>query len=74
MVILKSVQECAENLLAPNPVLFEKIGDRTIPRYKPGHMGKVAKINPKCTYVGWHYSGVAITHVVDQAERIAELF
>ena len=71
---LKSVQECAENLLAPNPVIFEKIGDRTIPRYKPGHMGKVAKINPKCTYVGWHYSGVAITHVVDQAERIAELF
>ncbi len=70
----ESVRRCAESLLSSNPVLFEKIGERKIPRYLPGHLQKMTQLNPECTYVGWCYSGVSVTHVVDQAERISELF
>ncbi len=69
-----SVQECAESLLANNPVIFKKIGERKIPNYKPGHMARISQISPDCSYAGWSYSGVSITHVIDQSERIAELF
>ena len=69
-----SVKECAESLIAPNPVMFTKIGERQIPKYKPGCMGKLSQIDLNCSFVGWHYSGVSITHVVDQSERLAELF
>ena len=71
---LNSVQECAESLLATNPIIFKKIGERKIPHYKPGHMSKLSQISLDCSYVGWSYSGVSITHVIDQSERIAELF
>ena len=70
----ESVKTSAESLLAKDPVLFEKIGDRRIPSYRPGHLSKMSLLNPMCSYAGWSYSGVSITHVVDQAERIAELF
>ena len=69
-----SVLKCAESLLAHNPVIFKKIGERKIPSYTPGHMAKLSQISLECSYVGWSYSGVSITHVIDQSERIAELF
>ena len=69
-----SVLACAEELLAEKPVLFTKIGERQIPRYKPGYMSKTSAMSPDFTMVGWAVSGVSITHVVDEAERIAELF
>jgi protoporphyrinogen oxidase len=55
------------------PVLFENIGSRIIPRFKPGHMEKISKLSYQFTYLGWSVSGVAITHVVDEAERLLEL-
>ncbi len=70
----QSVLECAQKLLAHNPVLFTKIGQRKIPRYKPGHMARVAQQSVEYSNVGWSVSGVSVTHVVDQSERIAELF
>ena len=57
-----------------NPVLFTHIGERSIPRYLPGHLQSIAKKKSECSQAGWSVSGVSITHVVDQAERIAELF
>ena len=70
----KSVLDCANNLLSKDPVLFTKIGERRIPKYKPGYMSKLIQIDDSLSYAGWNYSGVAITHVVAEAERIAELF
>ena len=69
-----SVLACAEKLLAKNPVLFTKIGERKIPSYQPGYMAEVATLSPNFSMVGWGVSGVSITHVVDEAERVAELF
>ena len=54
-------------------VLFENIGTRIIPRFKPGHMDKISKLSYDFTYLGWSVSGVSITHVVDEVERLAEL-
>ena len=64
----------AEKLLATNPVLFSKIGVRKIPRYEPGYMAKISKLESEKNLIGWSVSGVSITHVVCEAERIAELF
>lgn len=69
-----SILSCAEHLLASNPAIFTKIGERRIPRYLPGYMNKVAQIKPECTSVGWSVSGVSITHVVTESERLAQLF
>ena len=69
-----SVLDCAEKLLAEKPVLFTKIGERKIPRYKPGYMASIATMSPDFSMIGWAVSGVSITHVVDEAERVAELF
>jgi len=55
------------------PVIFENIGTRGIPQFKPGHMAHVAHLAYDFTYLGWSVSGVAITHVVDEAERLVEL-
>ena len=70
----ESIRISAESLLAKEPVMFEKIGERRIPSYVPGHLSKMSQMNPEWSYSGWSYSGVSITHVADQAERIAELF
>jgi protoporphyrinogen oxidase len=70
----KSIISHAEKLLGPNPVLFSKIGERKIPRYKPGYMGELSKSKAEHNLIGWFASGVSITHVVCEAERIAELF
>ena len=42
--------------------------------YKPGYMSKISKLDNERNLVGWSVSGVSITHVVCEAERIAELF
>jgi protoporphyrinogen oxidase len=55
------------------PVLFENIGTRIIPSFKPGHMDRISKLSYEFTYLGWSVSGVAITHVVDETERLLEL-
>tara|TARA_B100000003_G_scaffold30865_1_gene24860 strand:+ start:1320 stop:2573 length:1254 start_codon:yes stop_codon:yes gene_type:complete len=69
-----SIKKCAESLIAPNPEIFAKIGEREIPKYEPGHMSRMEKMETPCSYAGWCYSGVSITHVVDESERIADLF
>ena len=70
----QKVIQCAEKLLAKDPVLFVKIGERKIPRYSPGYMTSLNQLDNNCSYAGWSISGVSITHVVDEAERFAELF
>ena len=69
-----SVISCAEDLLAPNPVLFSLIGTRKIPKFRPGYMAKMSTASLSHTYVGWGATGVAITHVVAEAERLADCF
>ena len=49
-------------------------GEREIPKYEPGHLSRMDKVKPLCSYAGWGFSGVSITHVVDESERIADLF
>ena len=74
----ESVLSCAEQLIAPNPVMFSMVGTRQIPRFPPGYMSKMSKAMSEGsldhTYVGWGATGVAITHVVAEAERIADCF
>ena len=70
----ESVLFHAKKLLANENVLFSKIGVRRIPSYKPGYMAKVSNYDNNRNLVGWSVSGVSITHVVCEAERIAELF
>ena len=57
-----------------DPVVFERIGERRIPSYPPGYMASLSTDEPGFTRAGWFYSGVSITHVVAEAERIAEVF
>ena len=52
---------------------IQKIGTRKIPIYAPGYMSNL-DINREYTRAGWFYSGVSVTHVVSEAERIAGLF
>tara|TARA_B100000035_G_scaffold238244_1_gene206523 strand:+ start:381 stop:1637 length:1257 start_codon:yes stop_codon:yes gene_type:complete len=70
----QKVIHCAEKLLARDPVLFVKIGERKIPSYSPGYMTSLNQLDKDCSFAGWSISGVSITHVVDEAERFAELF
>lgn len=70
----ESVLSCAEQLLAPNPVIFSLIGSRQIPKFPPGYMSKMSKAALDHTYVGWGATGVSITHVVAEAERLADCF
>ena len=61
-------------LCEAEPVLFEKIGERSIPSYPPGYMASLNPSKATFTRAGWFYSGVSITHVVAEAERIADVF
>ena len=70
----QKVVQCAEKLLAKDPVLFVNIGERKIPSYPAGYMADLKRLNDEFSYAGWSISGVSITHVVDEAERFAELF
>ena len=69
------IQKSIERLLSDKkPVLFRNLGVQTIPSYPPGYMQRLSERFTDCSYVGWGVSGVSITHVVDEAERVAELF
>ena len=68
------VRACLKQILTHSePVIFKKIGTRKIPIYAPGYMSNL-DINREYTRAGWFYSGVSVTHVVAEAERIADLF
>ena len=69
------VKEDLKKILCKHdPVLFECIGERRIPKYPPGYMGSLDTGEAEYTRSGWFFSGVSITHVVAEAERIAERF
>ena len=61
-------------LCAEDPVLFEHIGRRSIPSYPPGYMASLTDVSNEFTVAGWCFSGVSVTHVVAEAERIADYF
>ena len=70
----EAVRACLKQILTHSePVIFKKIGTRKIPIYAPGYMSKL-DINREYTRAGWFYSGVSVTHVIAEAERIADLF
>ena len=62
------------HLCDSDPILFEHIGARKIPSYPPGYMATLYFENPDFTRAGWFFSGVSVTHVVAEAERIASEF
>ena len=64
----------AHHLGEADPVLFEHIGVRAIPSYPPGYMASLSTDTPGFTRAGWCFSGVSVTHVVAEAERIAARF
>ena len=70
----EAVRACLKQILTHSePIIFKKIGTRIIPIYAPGYMSKL-DMNREYTRAGWFYSGVSVTHVVAEAERIADLF
>ena len=70
----EAVRACLKQILTHSePVIFKKIGTRKIPIYAPGYMSKL-DTDRRYTRAGWFYSGVSVTHVVTEAERIADLF
>ena len=70
----EAVRVCLKEILTHSePVIFKKIGTRKIPIYAPGYMSKLEN-DRRYTRAGWFYSGVSVTHVVTEAERIADLF
>ena len=68
------IRSLKENFVDAEPVLFQKIGDRSIPSYEPGYMKRITNTDLDCSVTGWAGSGVSIVHVVDEAERISEMF
>ncbi len=70
-----SVRKSLKKILSSSePVLFKKIADRMIPSYKPGYMASLEAKGIEYSRAGWFYSGISVTHVVTEAERIADLF
>ena len=70
----EAVRTCLKQILTHSePVIFQKIGTRKIPIYAPGYMSNL-DINKEFTRAGWFFSGVSVTHVIAEAERIADLF
>ena len=69
-----SLRQAVETMLCPaEPVLFEVLGTRRVPHVRPGHMRRVAGHAAPWSWIGWSATGVAITHVVSEAERLADL-
>lgn len=64
----------AKHLGEAEPVVFEHIGVRSIPSYPPGYMDSLSTETADFTRAGWCFSGVSVTHVVAEAERIANHF
>ena len=70
----RSLRKAVEAMLCPaEPALFEVLGTRRVPHVRPGHMQRVAKHAEPWSWIGWSATGVAITHVVSEAERLADL-
>lgn len=68
------ILDSARNLISPHePVMFQHIGDRNIPSYSPGYMASLSKEKYAYVRAGWGFSGVSITHVISEAERLADL-
>ena len=71
----EEVMNCLREIfISTDPVIFEKIGQCSIPSYEPGYMKRISKAKLDCSITGWGGSGVSIVHVVDEAERISEMF
>ena len=72
----QSVREALRELdgFSGEPAIFQKIGERKIPRYPPGYLSSLMDYKGDLSFSGWTGSGVSVTHVVDEAERISELF
>ena len=69
-----SLRQTVKQMLCPaEPVLFEVLGTRRVPHVRPGHMQRVAEHAAPWSWIGWSATGVAITHVVSEAERLADL-
>ena len=72
---LQTIERWAKNLISlKEPVIFEFLGEKYIPSYPPGYMSSISKQKVDFTQVGWGFSGVSITHVIAEAERISEIF
>jgi len=71
----KAILNSIEQLLSTEkPVLFKNLGVQSIPSYPPGYMQSLSHDASGSSFVGWGVSGVSVTHVVDEAERVSELF
>lgn len=69
------IKKHAKSLISPEePVIFEFLGQKFIPSYPPGYMSSVSKQKIDFTHIGWGVSGVSITHVIAEAERISDMF
>ena len=69
------IRKSAKQFLSDrDPVIFELIGVRSIPAYRPGYMERISNKNPNYSRLGWNFSGVSITHVICEAERVSDLF
>tara|TARA_Y100000766_G_scaffold34098_2_gene23893 strand:- start:19 stop:1287 length:1269 start_codon:yes stop_codon:yes gene_type:complete len=72
---LDSIAESLKDILCKSePTFMKKIGERRIPSYPPGYMEALNLNSSEFTQAGWFSSGVSVTHVVAEAERIADLF
>ncbi|MGB2506698.1 MAG: protoporphyrinogen/coproporphyrinogen oxidase [Candidatus Poseidoniaceae archaeon] len=70
----RALRQAVATMLCPaEPVLFEVLGTRRVPHVRPGHMRRVAEHAAPWSWIGWSATGVAITHVVSEAERLADL-
>ena len=72
----QTVREALRGLngFSREPAIFRRIGERAIPRYPPGYLSSLKNYAGDLSLAGWTGSGVSVTHVVDEAERISELF
>ncbi len=71
----QEIMNCLKEIfVSADPVIFEKIGHCSIPSYEPGYMRRISETKLDFSITGWGGSGVSIVHVVDEAERISEMF
>ncbi len=70
----ESVRAALRTMLCPaEPAMFEILGTRHVPPVGPGHMQRVAEHAEPWSWIGWSATGVAITHVISEAERLVDL-
>ncbi len=72
---IQVIEKYTKLLISPEePVIFEFLGEKYIPSYPPGYMSSIDKQKVDFTRVGWGFSGISITHVITEAERVSEIF